>query len=188
LAAIFSYIALHSYDLVAVGAWGERLESFHPARGGRAAVPLVWGNIASITAATGGTTDFSSLRRFRHLRRGPGITFVLSDLLSDSDWQAGLRALRGAGQEITLVQVLSPEELNPAIRGDWKLQDAETGSEVEITLSPRLLRRYEEELEAHTQNIRDFCRRQGVNFLRFTSDMSVEDSVIRELYAARLVA
>ena len=188
VAAIFAYVGLHSYDLVAVGGWGERLDSFHPPRGGKAAVPSVWGAIASLSGAPSGPTDFTALRTFRHLRRGPGVTVILSDVLSDSDWQAGLRALRGAGQEVSLIQVLAPEELNPSIRGDWKLADVETAAEVEITLSPRLLKRYEEELSAHTGTIRDYCRRHGVNFLQLNSAASVEESVLAELYAARLVA
>jgi uncharacterized protein (DUF58 family) len=188
LAAILAYIALHTYDLVAVGAWGERLDSFHPPRGGKAAIPEVWGSIANLVATPHGQTDFTALRSFRHLRRGPGIVILFSDMLSESDWKAGLRSLRGAGQEVNLIQILAPEELNPTIRGDWKLQDAETSAEVEITLSPRLLKRYEEELADHTQNIRDYCRRHGVSYIQLSSDAPIEDAVVGELYSRGLVA
>jgi uncharacterized protein (DUF58 family) len=188
LAAVFAYIGLHSYDLVAVGAWGEKLDRFSPPRGGKAAVPAVWGSIASLTGDVAGPTDFQALRTFRHLRRGPGITVIFSDFLTESDWQSGLRALRGAGQEVDVIQILAPEELDPTIRGDWKLQDSETGAEIEITLSPRLLKRYQEELAAHTSAVRDYCRKHGVGFLQIRSDASIEDAVMADLYRARLVA
>jgi hypothetical protein len=82
---------------------------------------------------------------------------------------------------------LAPEELEPSLRGDWKLQDSEGGAEVEITLSPRLLKRYREELAAHTADIREYCRRQGVTYLRLSSDASIEDAVLGELHAGGLL-
>ncbi len=187
LAAVFSYVALHNYDLVAVAGWGEKLDRYYPPRGGKAAIPEVWGRISSVLSSPEGQTDFTALRGFQHVRRGRGICIVLSDVLSDSDWRAGLRALRGAGQEVSLIQILAPEEIDPSIRGDWKLQDAENGREVEITVSPRLLKRYQEELAAHTAEVREYCRRQGVNFLQLPSDASISETVLTGLHAGGLL-
>jgi uncharacterized protein (DUF58 family) len=188
LAAIFSYVALRNYDTVAVAGWGERLDRYHPPRGGKAATAQLWAGIVDLMQSPQGETDFASLRTFRHLRRRPGISVVLSDVLSDSDWRGGLRALRGAGQEVNLIQVLAPEELDPRIRGDWKLQDAENRAEVEITLSPRLLKRYHEELAAHTRDIADYCRRHGVAYLQLSSAASLTDTVIPSLHGGGLLA
>jgi uncharacterized protein (DUF58 family) len=194
LAAIFSYVALRNYDLVALAGWGDRLDRYYPPRGGKAATSEVWDRIAGLMAEPDGPTDFTALRRFQHLRRGSGLSIVISDVLSDSltpagrsDWEDGLRALRGAGQEVSLIQVLAPEELDPSIRGDWKLQDAETGREVEITISPRLLKRYQEELAAHTADIRSFCRRQGIDFLQVSSNASISETALGSLHAEGLL-
>jgi len=187
LAAVFSYVALCNYDLVAVAGWGQTLERYHPPRGGKAAITEVWNSIAALTLTPSAGTDFRSLQRFHHLRRGPGIAIVISDVLSDSDWRCGLRALRGAGQEVTLIQVLAPEELNPPIRGDWKLRDAESGREVEITVSPRLLKRYGDELAAHTAAVREYCRRQGIAFLQLRSDAPIQEAVLADLHAGGLL-
>jgi uncharacterized protein (DUF58 family) len=183
LAAILSYIALHNYDLVALAGWGDRLDRYYPPRGGKAATSEVWDRIAVLMDSPQGPTDFSALRGFQHVRRGAGVGVVISDLLSDSDWRGGLRALRAAGQEVTLIQVLAPEELNPSIRGDWKLHDVETAHEVEITVSPRLLKRYAEELAAHTADVQEYCRQQGIAFLQIPSNASVADTVLAELHA-----
>jgi len=187
LAAVFSYVALHNYDLVAVAGWGEKLDRYYPPRGGKAAIPEVWGHISTVLSTPEGQTDFTALRGFQHVRRGRGICIVLSDVLSDSDWKAGLRALRGAGQEVSLIQILAPEEIDPSIRGDWKLQDVENGREVEITVSPRLLKRYQEELAAHTAEVREYCRRQGVTFLQLPSDASISETVLTGLHAGGLL-
>ncbi len=187
LAAVFSYVALHNYDLVAVAGWGEKLDRYYPPRGGKAAIPEVWGRISTVLSTPEGQTDFTALRGFQHVRRGRGICIVLSDVLSDSDWRAGLRALRGAGQEVSLIQILAPEEIDPSIRGDWKLQDVENGREVEITVSPRLLKRYQEELASHTAEVREYCRRQGVTFLQLPSDASISETVLTGLHAGGLL-
>lgn len=188
LAAVFSYIALHNYDLVAVAGWGDKLDRYYPPRGGKAATPEVWDRIAGLMSEPGGQTDFTALRGFQHVRRGFGLSIVISDVLTDSDWQGGLRALRGAGQEVSLVQILAPEELNPSIRGDWKLHDVENGREVEITVSPRLLKRYQEELAAHTAGVREYCRRQGIAFLQLPSDAPIADMALTSLHSVGMLA
>jgi uncharacterized protein (DUF58 family) len=188
LAAVLAFMALHNHDLVALAGWGDTLDRYVPPRGGTAATAEVWDRIALLMASPDGPTDFGALRHFAHVRRGTGLAIVLSDLLSESDWRGGLRALRAAGQEVTLVQVLDPEELSPGIRGDWKLHDAESGQEVEITVSPRLLKRYAEELARHTAAVQDYCRRQGIAFLQLRSDASIPDTVMADLHAAGMLA
>jgi uncharacterized protein (DUF58 family) len=183
LAAILAYIALHNYDTVAVAGWGDRIDRYLPAQSGSAAVPGVWRNIAELLDSPGSTTDFSCLRSFGSYRRGPGIAVVLSDFMTDSDWRSGLRSLRAAGQEVTAIQILSPEELDPPLRGDWKLVDAETGAQTEVTLSPHLLRSYREALERHTEALSDFCRREGSAFLQLRSDVDLAGTVLSDLQA-----
>jgi len=187
LAAVLAYIALHNYDLVALAGWGDTLDRYHPPRGGTAATAEVWGQIARLMETPRGATDFAALHRFRHVVRGPGLAVIISDLLSDSDWQAGLRALRAAGQEVSLIQVLAPEELSPDIRGDWRLHDAESGREVEITVSPRLLKRYAEELARHTAAVQEYCRRQGIAFVQLRSDAPIGDVVLANLHTAGML-
>jgi uncharacterized protein (DUF58 family) len=170
LAAIFSYLALQNDDRVAVAAWGDTVDGYLPAQSGKAAIPRVWRRIAEIGEQPAAGTDLSALRRFFSASRTRGLGVVLTDLMTESDWQGALRSLAGAGLDVSLIQVLAPDELDPALRGDWKLRDSETGSSVEVTISPRVLRRYEEELAAHTEEIRTFCRRMGVPYLQIASD------------------
>jgi uncharacterized protein (DUF58 family) len=183
LAAVLSYIALNSYDTVAVAGWGDTIDHFLPGQSGAGSIPGVWQTIARLVDTPAPATDFACLRTFGQYRRGAGISIVLSDFMTDSDWQAGLRSLRAAGQEVTAIQILSPEEIAPPLRGDWKLVDAETGTQTEVTLSPHLLRAYGEALERHTAAISDFCRREGIAFIRLPSDVDLAGTVITDLQA-----
>lgn len=183
LAAILAYIALQNYDTVSIAGWGDRIDRYLPAQSGNAAIPGVWRTIAELVDTPGLTTDFSCLRSHGKYRRGSGIAVVLSDFMTDSDWRTGLRSLRATGQEVTAIQILSPEEIEPSLRGDWKLVDAETGAHAEVTLSPHLLRSYREALERHTAAITDFCRREGVAFLQLRSDVDLAGTVLADLQA-----
>jgi uncharacterized protein (DUF58 family) len=183
LAAILSYVALHNYDTVAIAGWGERIDRYLPAQSGNASVPGVWRTIAELVDTPASTTNVACLRSYGQYRRGSGIAVVLSDFMTESDWRAGLRSLRAAGQEVTAIQILSPEEIVPSLRGDWKLVDAETGAHTEVTLSPHLLRRYREALERHTAAITEFCRREGIAFLRLQTDVDLAGTVLADLQA-----
>jgi uncharacterized protein (DUF58 family) len=188
LAAIFSYVALSNDDHLAVVGWGDKIDHQLPRRSGKRSIPQVWRSIAEVMATPATATDFGALRDYGLYRRRPGLGIVLSDFLSDSDWRAGLRALRGSGLEVSAVQVLAPDELEPQLRGDWALRDVETGSEAEVTISPRVLRRYKGELAAHTAALREFTRRQGISFVQIVSDVSIGDQMLRHLRAVGVVA
>jgi uncharacterized protein (DUF58 family) len=181
LGAVLSYVALRNYDRVAVLGWGTEPGRYLPVQSGTRATPRVWRFLADLLGNPSSGTDFHSL--VNHVQRHPGrgLAVVLSDFLTDSDWKGGLRSLRAAGQEVTAIQILSSEDLNPTVRGDWALHDAESGTEVEVTISPRLLRRYEEELAAHTSAIRAYCRSQQIGFLQMSSDISFPDLVLTSL-------
>lgn len=183
LAAIFAYVAAHNYDRVALAGWGERLDRVLPAQSGKAAVPELWRTIAGMLEAPEGPTDAAALRDYGRYRPGRGLSVVVSDLLTESDWRAGMRALLAQGQDVTVVQVLAPEELAPELRGDWKLRDVESAGAVEVTISPRLLRRYQEELARHLTDIQDFCRRHAIAHALVPSDRSMT-AVLTDLRAA----
>ena len=109
-------------------------------------------------------------------------------LMTDSDWRSGLRSLRAVGQEVTAIQILAPEEIDPPLRGDWKLVDAETSAGAEVTISPRLLHRYREALERHTKAITEFCRREGIAFAQLRTDVDLNGTVLSDLRAAGILA
>jgi len=187
LAAVFSFIALHNNDRVSVLGWGEKIDRALPPQSGKALVPHVWRFISSLMAIPTPATDFAALREFGHHRRQAGLAVVISDFLTESDWRSGLRALQINGQEVTVIQVLSPEELEPGLRGDFNLRDSENDVEVEVTITPRLLRRYRAELEAHITSLRDFCRHEGMAFVQLPSDVSIPDTAMASLRAAGVV-
>jgi uncharacterized protein (DUF58 family) len=187
VAAALSYVALSAYDRVAVVGYADKLDYSLAAQSGKHAVSRVWRSIADIAASPGRATDFAGLRTFARLRHSPGVAVVLSDFLTESDWRAGLSALQSAGQEVNVIQILAREEIEPSLRGDWTLQDVETGREVEVTMTARLLRRYNEELAAYTGALLDFCHQHDMPFAQIASDASIEELILRQLRLSGMV-
>ena len=52
---------------------------------------------------------------------------------SDPDADRVIRELAATGSELIILHILSPDELDPALEGDLRLVDAETGERVDIT-------------------------------------------------------
>ncbi|MGH2447555.1 MAG: DUF58 domain-containing protein [Chloroflexota bacterium] len=188
LAAIFAYIALNQFDRVAVAGWADKIDSYLPPQSGKHQVALLWQQIAAVSEDTGHTTDASSLRYSGRFQRTAGLSIVVSDLLTDSDWQAGLRGLLAGGQEVGVIQVLAPEDLEPELRGDWQLHDVESGSTVPVTLSPRLIRRYQADLKHHIESIRAFSLHHGIRFTQVRTDAPLSSTVLPALRDAGLLA
>lgn len=110
----------------------------------------------------------------------PGPLLLFSDLMDDG-WRDGLNALASRGFEITLLHMLSPDEIQPEIAGDFRLVDSENGSEVEISADFETLQRYKEHLAAWQEDWRRFCVPRGVNYLAISSDLPLEDLLFAKL-------
>lgn len=141
----------------------------------------------------GGREEASFTRALRTIasgRTGRGVMVVLSDFLVPEGYREGLGLLGGgaagaegagaAGWDITLLQVLSPGELNPmeerdgggsrSVIGDLRLTDAETGRAAEVTVTPELVKRYLARLETHQTDLRSFAASRGMGLVTVRSD------------------
>lgn len=183
LSAAFAWLALAGYDRVALAGCKQQLDHYLPAVRGRGSQQQVGDFLASIP--TGGMSDLNrSLRDFGPRCQGAGLSLVISDLLLPGGFQDGLSFLQYLGQEIVLIQVLSPDEIDPVFSGDVRLVDRESGETREITAGPGLLKAYRRRLQEFTGEIRHFCHRRGISFLQVSSEQPPEEIILRHLTRA----
>ncbi|MBI3324905.1 MAG: DUF58 domain-containing protein [Candidatus Omnitrophica bacterium] len=107
------------------------------------------------------------------LRLRGGQLLVISDWMHrQADCFQALRALRAKHLEMKLIQLLSPDELNPGrmMRGGFVV-DGETGQTRELAYSPAELARAVAE---HTEQLARFCRRNGILFAQHRLDESLD--------------
>lgn len=176
LAGGLAYLALRGGDRFNLYAVTDRLARSGPHRG-QQSVWRAWDFLTNLTAE--GQTELDrALPAFAGQHSGQGLTFVLSDFLTPSGWQDGLRTLQASGQEVTVIQVLSPEDVNPPIGGDLRLIDSETGHIQEVTVTGPLLDRYQQALAELQGDLRTFCHRRGIGFHVWTTDVPVEEALL----------
>ncbi len=181
-AGALAYIALAGLDRVAVTAMDapDNLAVFPAVRGKRLAVPLFNYLLALKQPPANGNSNghradpARALQQYAANTSRPGPLVLFSDLMDDG-WQEGLRALSGRGFEITVVHILSPDEAEPDLEGDFKLLDAEDGAPVEITADYELLARYKAGLAAWHEDLRKFCAARGISYVPVLTSLPLDD-------------
>ncbi len=167
VAAALAYIGLVNYDRVSLYGYAGTLS--HEMRGvrGRRLVSQVIRFLDGIEY--GGTSNFTAVaKRFAVRYQGKGVVVVLSDFMDKSGYADGIRYLLSRDLDLYVIQVLSPEEIDPVLAGDLKLRDVEDEDLAEVTISKPLLNRYRANLQAYCGDLKNHCTRRGITYL-FTS-------------------
>jgi uncharacterized protein (DUF58 family) len=186
VAAALSYVALKCEDSAIVGALTDRLASYRRAGSGKHAVWTVGEFLNRLPRS--GTTDLNrALYDLGRVVSSPGLTIVISDFLAPGGYQTGLRALRQLRQEVALLQILAPDELEPDLQGDWRLKDSEGVGNVDVSISPTILQAYRQRLAAFTQDLASFAHANAMTYTLIPSDTAIIDVVQRMLRQVELV-
>jgi hypothetical protein len=121
----------------------------------------------------------------RHVR-GSGVSVVLTDLFSPNGYQQGIDSLLGHRQDVLLLHILSPDEIEPSadLLGEWRLVDAEPVPQLEATITPNVVRSYRRLLQQFIGEAADFCRRRGITYLQLGSDANLSDILLRTFRSA----
>lgn len=186
LAAALSYIALKCEDRVILGALTDKLANFRRVGSGKNAIWTV-GEFLQRLPRSGSTDLNRALYDLGRVVNSPGLTIVISDFLAPGGYQTGLRAVRQLRQEVALLHILSPDELEPDIQGDWRLRDSEGSGSVEVSISPNILHAYRERLAAFTQELAAFAHSHAMTYSLIPSDTAIIDVVQRLLRQIELV-
>jgi len=142
-------------------------------------------NLGALTA--GGSADLNQgLRRGALEAKQAGVAIVLSDFLDPAGYEPGLTALIGRGFQVSAVQILAPEELNPMTYGDLRLVDSETGGLQEVTFGKFRIKAYQQTVQNYIQRLREFCTPRGIRFFSVSSDTSLEKLLLKQLREAEV--
>lgn len=169
LAASIGYLTLNSYDRVGVTVFSSEAYDRLPMVRGRASISRLFRFLEQSQASE--TGDIASVFRSPGLvPRKAGMTWIISDFLYESGVEEALSTLLAAKQEVMVIQVLSPEEVNPDLIGDLQLIDVELKSGKEVAISDKLLRDYKQVVEDFTSSLRGFCYERGMGYQLLVTD------------------
>jgi len=121
-----------------------------------------------------------------------GLTVIISDFLSDSDYKKAIDFLLYRHRQVMLIQVLSPEEVEPKYNGRRQLLDSEAGDilddrNMKMRITRASLKVYKQALNDYVQEIKGFCSSRGVPFFSVCSNEPVENLIFGRLNELEVV-
>ncbi len=179
IAAALGYVGLCRSDRVRVAALGSHGRNA-PVLRGRSGLFRMLDYLESLPSEQSpaeNETLSQSVKDFLIRGGSTGIVVLITDLMDKSGYEAALRMLVGRRMDVFLIHLMSPEELEPPLRGDLRLIDCEDGDVTEITLTSVALKKYRETVQGFIETAKQFCSRRGVTYVLARSDTPIESLV-----------
>lgn len=188
LAAAVAYIGLYEMDRVFLMGFSEGITAARPVLRGRRAVVEALDFLSRLQA--GGRTDMHQASRdFSRRHRGKeGMVLLFSDFFDLDGAVPATEMLFKLGFEVLALQVVTPAELQPSLLGEWRLVDPEGGRPHTAHITRQMIRRYRAALAEHGQRLRRHLQSRRGGYVRAVTSTPLEDMILKELRAGRLLA
>lgn len=116
------------------------------------------------------------------------VLFIVTDgLESIEEWEQLLKRLPRFAGDVRIIQVVTEEELHPQYAGDVRLVDSETGRDVNVTMSSKVLDTYDTRRSLHEEEFEAICRRFGVRKLQLKVEDGLQHAIFQQLLKAHWI-
>lgn len=186
VAAALCYVGLVHLDHLTILTFTQGLAHESSPGRGTGRIFRVFEMLERLEAA--GPTDLrESLKAFAARPRPVGLTVIISDFMDPGGFEAGLKILRALGHDVFVIHVASQADRDPATLGDVRFVDAETGELRDVDVTPRLAAAYAGAWEAHATELRNFCGRYGLGYVRADAERPFEEIVLQAFRQGRFL-
>jgi uncharacterized protein (DUF58 family) len=178
LCAALAYVGLANLDRVTVVGVNEGVVSRMPTTRGKGRIFKVFEFLSRLEPQ--GATDLgAALKTFiaQHKRRGLAVLF--SDLYDPAGFEAGINILRYNKFEPYVVELVDPSEARPALKGDVRIYDCETGEERELTVTPGMLEKMARAVGDYRASVERFCAQKQVPYFAADVNTPFDELVLR---------
>jgi len=122
-----------------------------------------------------------------------GLSVIISDFFTDRDWQKAVDYLCYKNRQVLLIQVLTPEEIDPLYNGRVNLIDAEAETlmddkNMKLRITRGMQMAYAEALRDLIADIKTFCMKRNVGFITVRTDRPIEKMLFGELLKTGIMA
>ena len=185
LCAALGYIGLTHYNRVSMFTFTDTVEGQITGLRGRRPLPrmLQFLDQSQSVEGVGGNLE-AVCKRISLLNRQPGVVVLVSDFFDKGELSAALRYLAAERFDTYVIQVLSPQEVDPTkgeMVGDLRMVDLEDGDVAEVSVTPALLKRYKATLQAYCNEVRDQCLKRGIAHMITETSVPFETVVLKYL-------
>ncbi len=173
IAAIMAYLSVIAMDKVSIYAVrGTRVEEVVVNMSGKESYLNSIGRLNDIQFD--GDSSLSEAILPTKVGFGDGMSIVISDFLTDNDYEFAIDHMISKKRDVLCVQVLSAEELNPKVRGKMHLFDSEDQNKYyRKNINREIINAYKSALEYVQNRIKDFCVARGAEYLLISDTASV---------------
>ncbi len=107
---------------------------------------------------------------------GDGMSVIISDFLTDNDYERAIDYLSTKKRDVFCMQILSKEELSPKARGKMHFYDSESNEkEYRKNINRDIVEAYRRAVEYATGRIRDYCAAREGEYLIVPTDLTMQE-------------
>lgn len=177
IAAALAYVALASLDRVSVLTFSDVIGARLPPTRGKSRIFKVF-DFLGAARADGRTGLEAAMKTFAAQHKRRGVAIVISDLYDPAGFERGVDVLRYARFEPFVIQLVDPGEARPALHGEVRLIDRETGEERDVTVTPRVLERYAAAHAGYLARIASYCASKQVPHVTIETSTPWDEAVL----------
>ena len=140
----------------------------------------------------GETNIESSVISCQDLGGNDGLSIIISDFFTDSNWKKAVDFLCYKKKQVLLIQVITPDEADPTYTGRVHLIDSESPvledeKNMKIKIDRSNLSAYEQALRAQQEELYSFCHSRGAEFITVCTDKPIEKVLFKELLKVGII-
>ncbi|MDP8991241.1 MAG: DUF58 domain-containing protein [Acidobacteriota bacterium] len=186
LAAAMCYVALVRLDSIYLQPFAEKLGDPLRLGGGRQRFQPVANYLQALKP--GGSTKFFDITR-DFISRYPqrGLAIVISDFLDDAGCEKPLQYLTDFGHEAILIHVWADEDREPPWDGELDLEDAESGTRVQLAFDDAARARYVAAFDEFALQLRNVALRNGGRYVGLSTSIPIEEAIFGPMVRAGAV-
>lgn len=172
VAAILAYLSVCAMDKVSVYAIrNKQIEEVITGMSGKESYLNAIGKLNDIEFS--GDSYISESLLPENVGYGDGMSVIISDFLTDNDYESAIDYLVGKRRHVLCVQILSKEELNPKMRGKMHFFDSENFNRTyRKNITREIVQAYKRALEYATGRISNYCAARGADYILVSDEES----------------
>ena len=184
IAAAFAYLSVCDMDRVSVYAiHNDRIETVISGMVGKDSYLTMINKLNEIEFCD--DSFISSAVMPTNVGRGDGMSIVISDFLTDNNFEDAIHHMADKKRDVLCVQILTREEIKPQIRGKSFLFDSENVSKTyKRNIDREIVQAYKQALEFTIGRIRDLCASRDADYMLVRADEPVSDLIFGKLVDA----
>jgi len=178
LAAALAYVGLANLDRIAIVTATDEISGRMPTTRGKARIFRIFRFLSGVKGE--GETDLGeAMKTFVAQHKRKGLAVLISDLYDPEGFERGINVLRFNRFEPYVIHIVDPRDGKPDIRGDVRVYDCETGAEREVTVTAKVLEKYQHAYGEYLEEVQRFCSSRQVSYFRADVDASFDELILR---------